>query len=103
MSKNWYRSGDWNAICDVCGRKFKASKLKKRWDGYMVCHEDWEIRHPQELIRPIKDLQKLPFTRPRGTDQFISVNQTSSPVCTAAGLLSISGMAIAGCAISGRH
>lgn len=66
MSKTWWKIGDWNAICDVCGHKFKASQLQKRWDGLMVCSEDWETRHPQEFIRPIKDMQKLPFTRPRG-------------------------------------
>ena len=69
MSKTWWKSGDWNAICDVCGHKYKASQLKKRWDGLMVCDEDWETRHPQEFIRPIKDMQKLPFTRPRGDIQ----------------------------------
>ena len=35
MSKGWYyKSGDWLAICDSCGRKFKASQLRERWDGF---------------------------------------------------------------------
>lgn len=45
-----YKPGDYNAICDGCGFKFKASMLKKRWDGYMVCEKDWEPRHPQDLV-----------------------------------------------------
>ena len=71
MRKTWFENGDWNAICDECGFKFKAKDLKKRWDGAMVCSRDFETRHPQELIRPISDQQKLPWTRPEGTDQFI--------------------------------
>ena len=32
-----YTKGDWKAICDVCGRLFKASvNLRQRWDGFMV-------------------------------------------------------------------
>lgn len=43
MRKTYLRLGDWNAICDVCGQKYKASQLMKRWDGLMVCKEDWEV------------------------------------------------------------
>lgn len=31
----------------------------------MVCPEDWETRHPAELIRPIKERNSVPWTRPR--------------------------------------
>lgn len=62
--KSYLDLGNWNAICDQCGRKFKASMLKKRWDGLMVCHEDWETRHPQEFVRGRKDTGHVPWTRP---------------------------------------
>ena len=88
MSKTYWESGQWNAICDSCGHKFKAKDLKKRWDGLMVCSQDWETRHPQELIRPIKDMNKLPWTRPRGTDIFVTVGTVSFQGCT--GLSSLS-------------
>lgn len=52
----------------------KASTLKLRWDGLMVCPQDWEIRHPQELIRPIPDQSKLPWTRPEATDTFVTLS-----------------------------
>ena len=48
---DYLRDGDWNAICDECGKKFKASQLKLRWDGFMVCQRDWEPRHPQDFVR----------------------------------------------------
>ncbi len=98
MKFTWWRSGSWNTICDVCGFKFKAEHLKQRWDGLMVCPEDWEIRHPQELIRPIQDQNKLPWTRPEATDTFL----TFTNGCTAIGSQAVAGLAVAGCAIAGR-
>lgn len=92
MSKSYLRLGSWNAICDRCGRKFKAYQLRRTWDGLMVCADDWETRHPQELIRGVKDTQKLPWTKPEAADQFI-------PVCTIWGRTNITGLATAGCAI----
>jgi hypothetical protein len=62
--KNHLELGNWNALCDSCGRKFKALDLKKRWDGLMVCHEDWEQRHPQDLLRVQREQISVPFSRP---------------------------------------
>ena len=87
--------GDWNAICDVCGFQFKASEMRKRWDGAMVCKDDWEPRHPQELRRALRDSDSVPWTRPRPADVFILV-------CTVSGRSAVAGRAMAGCAISGR-
>lgn len=56
--------GDWNANCDRCGFKFKASKLKEEWTGFMVCKECWEPRHPQDFLRGVPDDPSVPWTRP---------------------------------------
>lgn len=50
MSNDHFVLGDYNAICFECGRKRKASQLKKHWKGYRVCPEHWEPRHPQDLV-----------------------------------------------------
>lgn len=63
-----YKPHDWNAICDRCGEKFHASDLKKTWDGLYVCKLDWEVRHPMDFQRGIKDDPSVPWTRPVGTD-----------------------------------
>lgn len=69
MSKaNFLKVGDHNAICDICGFKFKASDLMKQWDGLRVCKEDFSVRHPQEFVRGRKDDQSVPWTRAEGTD-----------------------------------
>lgn len=56
--------GDWNVLCDSCGRKFKASSIKKRWDGLMVCPEDYEMRHPSDFLRVQREKISVPFVRP---------------------------------------
>lgn len=56
--------GDWNVLCDSCGRKFKASQVQRRWDGLLVCKEDYELRHPQDFLRVQKERISVPFVRP---------------------------------------
>lgn len=74
MRLNKYRKGDWKAVCDACGFDFYASELRLRWDGMRVCRDDWEPRHPQDFLRGRRDDQTVPWTRPPGTDQQITVN-----------------------------
>ena len=62
--------GGHNAICDVCGFKFKASELRLRWDNLRVCADDMEQRHPQDLIKGITDNQAPPWSRPQTELQF---------------------------------
>lgn len=91
--QNWLISGDYNALCDSCGRKFKASTMRKRWDGLMVCSEDYEQRHPSDFLRVQKEKIAVPWSRPYGTDSFVGV-------CTPEGSSGIAGYAVAGCSIA---
>lgn len=63
--KDYLKIGEHNVFCDRCGFKFKSSELRKEWQGFMVCSECWEPRHPQELIRAIADKPAPPWSRPR--------------------------------------
>ena len=76
-SFNRWDRGDWEAICDSCGRKFKASKLKQRWDGLMVCQQDWEPRQPQDFVRGVSDPQLVPWVRDEATDVFVPIAYSS--------------------------
>lgn len=58
------KSYDYNALCDSCGFKYKASELFLRWDGLNVCKWDWEQRHPLDFYRTRNDTHLLPFTGP---------------------------------------
>lgn len=70
--KNWLKLGDYNCICDSCGRKFKASTMRKRWDGLFVCQDDFEIKHPQLTLKTHADKQVVPIPRPDPPDQFLN-------------------------------
>ena len=74
MSKNKYVSGQWNLICDVCGKKIKAGEAKHRWDGFVVCQSDFEYRHEQDFVRARQDKISVPFTRPRPVDVFVIID-----------------------------
>jgi hypothetical protein len=93
--QNWLKLGDYNAICDSCGRKFKASTMLKRWDGLFVCKEDWEPKHPQLSLRAVSDKQEVPIPRPEPvTDTFVKV-------CDIFSSQGLAGVSISGCAIAG--
>lgn len=51
-----YRYGDWIVYCMVCGRKCFGTDAKKRWDGVVVCPEDYDSKpaayEPQPVGRP---------------------------------------------------
>lgn len=65
----------WKAVCQVCGFEYYNDEIKKRWDGLMVCKEDYEIRHPMDFLRTKKEeSQQLPWTSPEPADVYIEVS-----------------------------
>lgn len=81
-SRNYYKPGDWNAICDRCGFKFKASELKLEWTGLRVCEKDFELRHPQDFLRAKPDKIVVPWTRPDYNEVTTTVTSTSEALGT---------------------
>ena len=73
MTGVFYKPGAWNVHGDVCGFKFKSTDIQKRWDGLMVCKDDWEIDHPQKFLRVREDRQTVPFVRKQNDDTFLNV------------------------------
>lgn len=64
MKKNHYIPHEWNVTCDVCSKKIKASESRLRWDGFLVCVDDYEIRHEQDFVKSKLDQITVPYTRP---------------------------------------
>jgi len=56
--------GDYNAQCYRCGGKRKASQMRKQWQGYWVCPEHWEPRHPQDFVKGVADNPSVPWSQP---------------------------------------
>jgi len=73
VNRNYYESGGWNLICDVCSIKYKAKKAKQRWDGFIVCPNCYEQRHPQDFVKSRQDKITVPFSRPISQESFIAV------------------------------
>ena len=71
FAKDYYKKGSWNVICDRCGFKYKGDELKKEWQGLMVCATCFEPRHPQDLIRSVRDQRLRPYYRPEPVAVFI--------------------------------
>lgn len=42
---------NWYLLCDSCGRKITNKEARKRWDGLVVCQNDWEPKHPALTYR----------------------------------------------------
>jgi hypothetical protein len=63
--RDYYADGDFNAVCSMCGRKFKGSELLQHWQGLWRCARCWEPRHPQDFIRGIPDNPTPPFVQIR--------------------------------------
>ena len=58
-------TGNYNIICDLCGRKRKASECRMTWNNFFVCADTcWQPRHPQDFVRGVADDQTVPVVRP---------------------------------------
>ena len=89
---DFLRLGDWNVQCFRCGRKRKASTMRKQWQGYYVCPAHWEVRQPQDFVRGIKDNMAPPWAQPKTEDIF-------TDFCTPNGISAIPDYATPGCSI----
>lgn len=68
---DYFKGGDFNAVCDICSFKYKGSMMKKRWDGFMCCDRCWESRQSQDFVRGVVDNMTPPWTRPNQGDEFV--------------------------------
>lgn len=77
--QNYFKSGSWNAICMVCGVQYKSDEILKRWDGLLVCKNDWEPRHSLDFLRATPERGSVPFVSPEPTDVFVTVPYITIP------------------------
>lgn len=86
-----YKPGEHWVQCDICACHIYASDAKERWDGMIVCPDDWEPRQPQDFVRGRQD--KISADEPRRPDRDLFL-ETCPPGA-------IIGDAISGCAVVG--
>lgn len=68
---NYYASGQWNFICDLCGRPGKSGNAVKTWNNLWVCAHHKEARNPQDFLRGVKDNQSVPWSRSQTEPIFV--------------------------------
>lgn len=80
IHRDYYAEGDYNAICDGCASKLKASVLRKDWQGFMKCMRCWEPRHPQDFVRGRNTAEPapVPFVRGPQTPSYLDVCSLNS-------------------------
>lgn len=93
MRHNSYKKGSWNVVCDVCGFKFKATQIKRRWDGLLVCHDDWEPRHSLDFLRGRHEDISVPFVN---SEADAEITITTSPTTVTVTLLNTGGLPMVG-------
>lgn len=97
MARNWFKSGEWNVYCMVCNRKIKSGLALKRWDGLIVCPDDYENRHPMDFLRAQQERISVPFTSDTSFDQFDGPDYPPYTACTQQGSSAVPSWAVAGC------
>lgn len=75
--QGFYRPGDYYIMCQMSGFKIRASDARKMWDGRMVHKDFWELRHPQDFVRGVKDRIAPPEPRAEPGNDFLSTNAVS--------------------------
>lgn len=91
---DYFKPGDFNAACSICGRKRKGSTLVRNWQGLWRCVKHNEPRQPQDFARGIIEHPETPFIQ-KETDTFVLV-------CTFNGQAALPDIAVAGCMRAGN-
>ena len=86
--------GDNNVACYECGRKRKASTMRRHWQGYYVCPAHHEPRQEQDFVRNVLDNQMPPWTQPPAPTAF-------RVYCAPNDVTAIASYAVATCMIAG--
>lgn len=69
MTTRHYKAGDHLVMCDISGETIYASQARIQWDGRLVKKDYWEPKHPQLMIKSVKEKAGVP--PPHRPDQAI--------------------------------
>lgn len=71
MSKRPRWPGEWKFDCHRCGFTFPSGEIHKEWTGLYVCHNCWEPKHPQLLIKVREETARPAYVNRDPIDQFV--------------------------------
>lgn len=91
---DYYEPDDFNAVCSMCGRKEKASRMIRNWQGLYRHTYHNEERQPQDFARGQADNVSTPWAQsPQGV--FVQI-------CTFNGISGIPDYALPDCSLPDR-
>lgn len=67
----------YNNVSQRSGFKFDPDQLVREWSGLVVSFADYDPKHPQELVRPTFDRQRVSVPRPEPVDVFLNPNDVT--------------------------
>lgn len=73
-----YSPGNYWRICDLSGKRVRASDTVTLWNGLIVARDWYEARNPQDFVRGVADNQRVPDPRPESADVFLEVGQVTA-------------------------
>lgn len=53
-----------NSTCDITSRKHRKSQMMEMWNGLYVHKSQYERRHPQDFIQPVRVSKPILNARP---------------------------------------
>ena len=95
---DFFKNGEYNFYCDLCGAKNKSGDSMHTWQGLYVCKHHRELRNPQDFLRGVKDDQTVPWSRPYRPPLCDTTSFPYEDFCTLQGTNAIPGFALPGCA-----
>lgn len=96
---DFFKDGEWNFTCDLCGAKNKSGNAMFTWNGLYVCSHHREIRNPQDFLRGVKDDQTTPWSRPWEPPLCDTTSFPFVETCLLQGNNAIPGFALPGCSL----
>ena len=96
MRKVGWPGKGYKFTCHRCGFWFSSNNTRKEWTGIQVCHDCFETRHPQTLIKIHGEKAFPHIVSKDGEDTFINV-------CTLETSSGYAGLGAAGCMQAGNN
>lgn len=101
MADNW-QPNDHYVYSDLSGRKILASRSRKQWNGMIVADDEYETRHPLDVIKARRERPNVPNPRPEPPDTFIGPLTTEITALAIPGATSIAVTSTAGMTAADR-
>ena len=85
MARRKKQRGRHKFICAIDGMVYYSEDMCVRWDGAIVAKKNWHPRHPQDLIKTVRDDVSIDNPRPEvgygSTDgeDYIDIDRDNTP------------------------